>query len=283
MKLKEIKNQLMEVHLNYSSRNSKLILEVLGQLKQRAVEQKDQDSAKEIWCLEQILEVQDTYLDAYKALKSGEYYNGWRSLERTDIEYTFLFRHFKEHDNKYWIEFINKHTTQYQSLFPYKAFVSPEYLKKEVKCSICDQVINIRNHCGHRVGEIYNGEMCTRLITKVKLLGGSIVTSPLQKYSVCFPTDPKTGQRVDHYNYSYVKFVIDRLQSPFDNWDIHWTKKRHPHSRYSHIGRNDKCPCESGRKYKDCCLPKSGVLRPHCQIEFSVKPPEGLSMFEYTD
>ena len=22
------------------------------------------------------------------------------------------------------------------------------------------------------------------------------------------------------------------------------------------IGRNDKCPCDSGKKYKQCCLPK---------------------------
>ena len=25
---------------------------------------------------------------------------------------------------------------------------------------------------------------------------------------------------------------------------------------YSGIGRNDKCPCGSGKKYKNCCMPK---------------------------
>ena len=25
---------------------------------------------------------------------------------------------------------------------------------------------------------------------------------------------------------------------------------------YSHVGRNDKCPCGSGKKYKNCCMPK---------------------------
>lgn len=25
------------------------------------------------------------------------------------------------------------------------------------------------------------------------------------------------------------------------------------------ISRNDPCPCESGRKYKKCCLPRGGV------------------------
>ena len=31
------------------------------------------------------------------------------------------------------------------------------------------------------------------------------------------------------------------------------------------VGRNDKCPCESGKKYKQCCLPK--------EIE-SARPPK---------
>ncbi len=26
---------------------------------------------------------------------------------------------------------------------------------------------------------------------------------------------------------------------------------------YSHVGRNDKCPCGSGKKYKNCCMPKN--------------------------
>ncbi|MEE9287487.1 MAG: SEC-C metal-binding domain-containing protein, partial [Gammaproteobacteria bacterium] len=27
-----------------------------------------------------------------------------------------------------------------------------------------------------------------------------------------------------------------------------------------HIGRNDPCPCGSGRKYKKCCLGKNAVM-----------------------
>ena len=25
---------------------------------------------------------------------------------------------------------------------------------------------------------------------------------------------------------------------------------------YSNVGRNDKCPCGSGKKYKNCCMNK---------------------------
>ena len=28
-------------------------------------------------------------------------------------------------------------------------------------------------------------------------------------------------------------------------------------SKQNKIGRNDKCPCRSGKKYKNCCLPEN--------------------------
>lgn len=283
MDIDEVKRQLRDVDNNYSSRDSKQIKESVKQLKEQAIEQEDQSAAKDIWCLEEILYIQNNYIDAYRAFKSKKYYKGWCSLENSEIAYDFLFKHFKEDDGEYCLEFIYKHIQQYQSIFPYNVFMSPEFIITESKCSICDEIIDIRNPCGHKIGEIYNGEMCTRLIIDVKAIGMSIVTSPVQKYSVIFLNDPKTGQMVDQYDYSMVNWVIERLQSPFHNWDMEKTKIRHPHSRYDHLGPDDECPCESGEKYKDCCLNKSGVLRPHYKIIFSVDPPEGLPMFGYSD
>jgi len=39
------------------------------------------------------------------------------------------------------------------------------------------------------------------------------------------------------------------------------------------MGRNDKCPCGSGKKYKHCCLPKikANELPPRIRVEESVK------------
>lgn len=283
MNIKYITKQLKRVNLNYNIRKSTRILKDLKKIKKIAVKQNDQKMAKELWCFEQILHVQNKYIDAYNLLKTKRYYDAWNSLERFEIGYSSLLKHFSDHDNEYWLEFMNKHVIQYQSIFPYNMFMSPEYLKMEVKCSICNQVINIRNPCGHKKGEIYGGEMCTHLITKGEFIGTSLVFSPGQKYSVVFKNDPKTGQTIDHYNYSSVKFVIDRLQSPFHNWDLQWKKIRQPHSKFAHMKKDEECPCESGKKYKDCCLLESGVLRPHCQIIFSVAPPDNLTMYEYFD
>jgi len=254
----------------------------LKRIKGAAVSSSDQDTAKQVWCYEQILSIQETYLKAFRSLKSGKFYEAWCLFERVEIELQHLERHFSISDNIFKLKLIDKHSRQFQSLYPYKIFLSPGYLILETSCSICGRKRSIRNPCEHILGEIYNGEMCAREVKKAKLLEMSFVENPAQKYSVAFTTDPKTGKQVDHYDYSLVQYVTNGLREPFDEWDCKWTKIRHPHSRYKHVGRNDKCPCESNKKYKKCCLNESGVLRPHMEITFSIPPPEELPPVVYT-
>ena len=259
------------------------IKRILRDIKAHAVANDDQESAKLTWCYEQILDIQENYLSAYREMKAGSYDEAWCTLERVEIGLHFLERHYRPEEDEFRTLLITKHVKQFQALFPYKLFLSPEFLETERVCTICDRPVSIRHPCGHKVGEIYNGEMCGRRITKVELLGFSFVKNPLQKYSVPFLVDNDTEKSRDHYNYALVRFVIDRLRNPFDAWDMRWTRVRHPHSRYEHVSPEEDCPCESGKPYRDCCLPESGVLRPHCEVFFSVPPPEHLPALEYTD
>jgi hypothetical protein len=255
----------------------------LKTIKEVAVSNTDHDTAKLVWCYEQILNIQKNYLQGFGHLKSGKFYQAWCLFERVEIELHHLERHFPTSDNVFKLTLIDKQTRQFQSLYPYKYFLSPGYLILEASCSICERKRSIRNPCEHIIGEIYNGEMCCRKIGNAKLLETSLVEKPAQKYSVPFTIDPETGEQVDHYDYSLVQYVTRGLREPFDEWESKWTQRRHPHSRYKHVGRNDQCPCESNKKYKKCCLNESGVLRPHLEIEFSIPPPEDLPPIMYTD
>ncbi len=256
--------------------------ESLKKIKDGFVRENNQREAKVMWCFEQILKIQDAYLKAYQQMKQKGFYEAWCALEHCELELGSMKPHFSINDDAYSLSFINKHIKQYASLFPYKLFMSPEILLIATDCNICGKKVSIRKPCGHEVGEIYNGEMCIRIVTKMELLGMAFVKSPLQKYSVPFMTDEKTGKRVDHYNYAVVSCLIERLQSPFDSWDVHWTKRRHSHSKFKNVGRNDKCPCGSEEKYKNCCLKESGVLIPDCEFILSVPPPADLRNIEYS-
>ena len=279
----DVEKYLRSAPQNFNARKSEEVAETLKDLKVTAVASGDQDLAKYLWCLQSILEIQDNFIKTFSHFKSQKFYDGWCLLERIEISISSLVHHFSEVSNEYQIALINDLVPKYQSLFPYKVFMSPEILELEKICNICQKPISIRKPCGHRVGEIYNGELCIRVITKSEFLGISTVDSPIQKYSVPFLVDQKTGKSKDHYNYTLVKFLADRLQSPFHPWGVTWTKIRHPHAKFKSVGRNEPCPCESGEKYKKCCLLQKGVLRPHCELSFSVLPPPEFSNFEYND
>lgn len=241
----------------------------------------DQALAKETWCLKTALEMQQKFVAAFIDMKAGRFYDAWCTLERVEIAALNLSRHMSLTD-EYALVFIDIQVERFQKLFPYAVFMSPAFIEKEVRCSLCNAKISIRSGCEHRVGEIYDGVQCHRIITDVEMLEMSLVPTPVQKYSVPFMTDRTTGKTVDHHDYSLVNYVVRGLRSPFDGWSTRWTKARHPHDLYRHVRRNDPCPCESGEKYKKCCLPEEGVLRPHVDIEFDVRPPKDLPTLEYT-
>lgn len=282
MDIEIVLQYLREAPDNFTKRDSRALLKFLAIIKDKAVKSNKQRIAKEIWCFEQMIQIQDDFIESYFQMKSGEFYKAWCTLEQIEIALNSLIPHINNISDQFYMAFIEKHTAQLQSLFPYKLFLSPEFIELEKKCNICNKTIAIRNPCSHRVGEIYNGELCVRIVTNLELLGIGMVFKPTQKFAVPFILDSETNEPEDHYDYSIVNALIKRLYSPFHAWYVNWTMRRHPHSKFSHIGGDSLCPCESGKKYKDCCLDKSGVIRPHVEFMFEVPPPQHLLNVEYT-
>jgi hypothetical protein len=257
------------------------VREAILRLKREAVASGDQTLAKHLWCLQTTLEVQSNYVSAVAKMKTGAFYEGWCQLEQVELGIGRLQRHFPL--DRHHLDFIRGTTARFQSLFPYRVFMSPEIIKSKKECSICLQPVTIRRSCGHEVGEIYDGEMCHRIVSEAKFVGIAMVRTPVQKYSVPFLKRPD-GESYDHYNYSVARYLVDRLQSPYDRWAVHWTTRRHPHVRFEDIKPSDPCPCERTQNtYADCCLPTEGVLRPHCEFMFENPPPPETLIIEYSD
>jgi len=249
--------------------------------KKLAVDENNQDLAKEYWILQQVFEANKYFISAFRFMKDGKYYEGWCDLEKAELRIHFLSRHYDPTNNEYKIKFINEQIPRFQSIFPYKVFYSTELLEKKIQCSICDAVITPRKRCEHIQGDIYNGEMCSRHITDAEFLGIAIVQNPVHKYSVAFVSNEK-GEKRDQYNYSFLKYLLNRLQSPFEFWDVDMSPRMHPHSNFNYVGRNDKCPCGSGKKYKKCCLQESGVLLPHAEFILENMKKEDIGKIEYS-
>lgn len=258
------------------------LLAELAAHKKVAVAAGDQSLAKHVWCLEHTIEAQQLFLKAYDQLQVRAYFDAWCTLEQVELALGRL----RPYCDGEWQQcrraYMVKITVALQSLFPYKIFLSPELLEEEKVCSICEKPVSIRTPCGHKVGEVYDGEYCGRIIKKFSVLGTALVKDPVQKYSVPFLVDRETGKTVDRYNYATVEYLVKRWPSPLHDWSVEWTKRLHPKSKFGAIRRNDKCPCESGKKYKRCCISLNGIMRPHVVFDFTYSLPKNLQTTEYT-
>lgn len=262
MDLKKIRKLLSNVDCNFQSRNSEQIFNFLSKEKVIALKRNDETRAKEIWCLENILDAQDHFLNSYLLCKKGEFYKGWCELEQSEISIASVRKHVNFSNNNYHLEMIDYHIPKFQALFPYKVFFSPEFVGR-TRCSICKEIIGPRKKCIHKRGEIYRGEICTGQLEQLEFLGLAMVENPVQKYSVAF-IDGK-----DDFNYSLVQYYIECTESPFDAWGFTKTTKFFPHSHFTMISPEQKCPCDSKNTYQECCLQKDGVTMPHFQFHFT--------------
>jgi len=230
-----------------------------------------QDKAKLIWIYQTVIEIHKLYRNAFKLLKDKSYYKAWCQLERIEIIIHSLKKHFTYDKNQYGLWNIEKAVMNLQVLYPYRLFGSSEILKKKKKCSVCDKEISIRNSCGHIVGEIYNGEMCHRIVTESEILGISLVENPGNKYSVMFLKDEKTDEQIDQYNYDAIDYLFDLINSPYEIWNLEVSQRELKKEDYGDVGRNDLCTCNSGKKFKKCCITKIGEKYPHYEFILTIQ------------
>ncbi len=244
MNLKDIKKYLS---LKKDKFDNSIFVE-LKLLKNQAKEDLIEEMANEIWCFETISNIQKMYLTVFSKLKENKYDNyfkAWELLERIDIELSSLKSNFDYSRNDFGLVFIESMIKEYEKLFPYEYFTSRETIVKKMRCSICGHVNTLRRHCEHKPGQLYMGEMCCQIIEDAEFIGIAIVKNPLEKYTVLFPQGME-------YNYFMLENLMPKLNTPYDRWYVDIIKESNP--IYKNIGRNDKCPCGSDKKYKKCCL-----------------------------
>jgi hypothetical protein len=245
--------------------------------KASAVARKDEQEANRFWCVQTIVEIQRRFIGAFAKLKSGSFYDAWCEFERCEIAIGNLSAHFQiDGPDSHRLQYIRRMVDRWQSLYPYKLFASPEFLKKRIACSVCRRRITPRASCGHKKGNLYNGEMCHHIVEEMDLVSISLVEQPVQRYSVLF-LESEDGTQRDHYDYGNVKFIADRVASSFYEWKYERITRLVTAAEVAHLFADQHCPCLSGKRFGECCNNKKEFEIPHLQVTFSVPPPRELS------
>lgn len=240
----------------------------------------------QFWFVGSALLVQLKYNLAISLMLSGDFYDAWCLLDEIDLHCIdlktnpvyplgngFIKRNHSLDD--FWIGHIHKHVRQFQSIYPYEFFTSPEWIHKNVVCSICKEYVSPRKPCGHNIGYLYRGIICRHIPSNTELVGTSLVTHPVQKYSVLFPTDDD-GSEWDPFDYTPVKSIANALRDRFSVWGYTTREVRHPVDVYKSINVNSPCPCNSGKKFKKCCLPTGEVKAKHIEFHGDLCGPRNM-------
>ena len=217
----------------------------------------DEYSLLLIWFCLSIIEAMEIYHKAFLLLKNREYYKGWNELAQVEVIIHNIKLNIQDYSDYMALVFLDQYTKKFQEIFPYKAFTSNVLVNTKEKCSICGKSMNPFSGCGHIRGRVYSGELCYSIVTNGDFVGLDFVEKPANKCAVAF-----AGIDVPE-NYKLLEYIMPKLSNEYIIWDYEIIAEYEPHINYKNA-RNEKCPCQSGKKYKNCCMnnPK-GIKHEH--------------------
>lgn len=245
----------------------KRILDELEKKKKKAISLRDEELANNCWRESESLKVNVLYIQAFEKIKARQYRSAWNDLERCEIDVASIERNSV---STFFINsrchFIKEQVTKWQSLYPYHLFFSPGFKVGYYTCGICNHKIRPRSRCSHIKGEIYNGELCVHIAHDMEIVEISLVTKPVQKYSV--------AHKDEELDFSLVNYPSELLDNAFENWDVCWTHKSFPIEKFSQVDPSADCPCKNGKKFFECCINEKEILIPHVDFSFYKEIPE---------
>lgn len=232
----------------------------------------DDDVLNELYVLERYIDLLSSYRSLWEKILAGEFSSSWQTLQNI-LDLLRTIKKFTRQQSKI-LNFLENQLQNLEKLYPYKIFLSVGFTVDRFDCSICGKDIDSMN-CIHLVGELYMGDMAygvAKNITKFDHV--SFVSYPEDKRCVIRYDDNGEDFKVVRYLSS---LVLSGKLKPFDFGELKFSKKKSKNSNYRKIGRNALCYCDSGKKFKKCCISNEFVENDH--VDILIKPTNIVEVF----
>lgn len=138
----------------------------------------DDYSANRAWHLQTVAGARATMSELFAQMGQGEFRTAWNALERIEKMVEALERN-AILDDEFGIGQLGAMAADWQALYPYTVFASPELVIKRQLCTICDAPVSPMSPCGHLPGRVYAGNFCARRIVEVEALSIALVRDPV--------------------------------------------------------------------------------------------------------
>lgn len=161
------------------------------------------------------------------------------------------------------MSFFESQLTELEQLYPYNVFFSVGMVVEGLECSLCGFDID-SDECLHIRGQLYSGRIATAIVKDVARFDhAALVTNPANKRCVVQYED--TGAQFNVIRYLSNLIKSNKFQVS-DQLNVRFSKRKLPNPEYKKLGRNEQCFCNSGRKFKKCCMAKDHIEEDHVDI-----------------
>lgn len=185
----------------------------------------------------------------FELLRKHEYKNSWDALQDTFDQARHVGK-FTTIENRMEIPDIINLLLCYEGLYPYSIFSSSEFVISKARCSICDKSMQSLE-CMHIKGNLYWGEVAKEIVEKVETFQAvCLVSHPQDKRCILELAD---DNRTENEKFKKIDLFLNLSIPVLQKFGLDSQIESRKRDDYSNIGRNDPCPCRSGKKYKKCC------------------------------
>jgi len=167
-------------------------LKELAELKQDFIKRQLENEANLLYCIENSLLALQYELQMLVNIKQDKMSEAWGNLVNAQVIYGTVISNniFELTSGTGYLERLANYE---KLLFPNLFFQSAGGIIKKSHCSICNEK---SGKCDHLKGKLYNGELCCRIITEMKLEEVSLVDNPANKHCRVL-TIENNGKKID--------------------------------------------------------------------------------------
>lgn len=211
-----------------------------------------------LFVLEKYLDLLSKYGLLWEQILAQEFSTSWITLQDA-LDLLRVIKRFSTLD----VSFFENQLLELEPAYPYQVFFSIGATASWFECSICGHDIDSLD-CPHRSGHLYGGEMAYAIAQDLMNIDHvALVSHPEDKRCVVEYEDTAEV-------FGLIRYISESVSSRkfriSDFTRLEWKKRKRPNPEYVGLGRNDRCFCGSGKKFKHCCISKKELEGDHVQI-----------------
>jgi hypothetical protein len=217
-------------------------------LKATAIDVKNEPLANASFVMNELFSLYRNYANYWIQLQERKYKNSWNTLQDT-IDDLIHVAKWSNDRSLFFLDILDNHFKELEKLYPYKVFASVEMVISKETCNICGRDV-LDFECTHIPGNLYWGEMAYSIVGDINFKAVALVSHPLDKRCIM---EVQGDNRTEEEKFKLLDYFISNISNPLLLFVVTEHKKLYIKEIKQKLGRNDKCYCGSGKKFKVCC------------------------------